>query len=153
MLAATLSVISWNLPPGLHRSKLWRRLRGAFPETWRKRRSEGQDQAELSWGTWTIQLGLLAAIATYATYTLEQAESALYWLIVVAPLVALARLPGSPRLGPAGIYAWGLVLMTSVTHAIFFGDDRYHLTVSPLLCMLAAGAFRARASVQARPTS
>jgi hypothetical protein len=25
---------------------------------------------------------------------------------------------------------------------VFFGDDRYHLAVSPVLCLLAAAAFR-----------
>jgi hypothetical protein len=32
--------------------------------------------------------------------------------------------------------------MTTVTHAVFFGDDRYHLTISPVLCILAAAALR-----------
>ena len=25
-----------------------------------------------------------------------------------------------------------------IVHAVFFGEDRYHLTVTPLLCLLAA---------------
>jgi hypothetical protein len=29
-----------------------------------------------------------------------------------------------------------------VTHAVFFGEDRYHMVVTPVLCILAAGAFR-----------
>jgi hypothetical protein len=31
---------------------------------------------------------------------------------------------------------------TIVTHAVFFGEDRYHVVVTPVLCMLAAGALR-----------
>ncbi len=32
--------------------------------------------------------------------------------------------------------------LTALTHVLFFGDDRYHLVVSPLLCLLAAAALR-----------
>lgn len=94
-----------------------------------------------------IQTGLLVTISGFAVWGLQQVESPLYWLIVVAPLLAFLPLPGAAELRPAGIYAWGLVLMTSVTHAVFFGDDRYHLTVSPVLCMLAAGALRRPANI------
>jgi hypothetical protein len=30
---------------------------------------------------------------------------------------------------------------TLVTHAVFFGEDRYHIVVVPMLCLLAAHAF------------
>jgi hypothetical protein len=33
-------------------------------------------------------------------------------------------------------------LTTVVTHAVFFGEDRYHVVVTPVLALLAAGAFR-----------
>ncbi len=92
-----------------------------------------------------VQSGLMLASIGFALYALSLPESPLYWLIVLSPLVAFLPLPGAPRLGPVGAYAWGAVLMTSVTHGIFFGDDRYHLTVSPLLCLLAAGALRSPA--------
>lgn len=94
---------------------------------------------------WFVQVGLLCAIALYAWWALEQDDSPLYWLIVVAPLVGLARLPGAPPTSRGFVYAWGVVLMTTFTHALFFGDDRYHLTISPILCLLAAGALRAPA--------
>jgi hypothetical protein len=35
------------------------------------------------------------------------------------------------------------VLITALTHVVFFGEDRYHLFLSPLLCILAAAALRA----------
>jgi 4-amino-4-deoxy-L-arabinose transferase-like glycosyltransferase len=95
-----------------------------------------------AWLNFGVQAGVLSSIAGYAIWALNQDDTPLYWLIVVAPLVALTRLPGSPRLSAGHVYVWGLVLMTSVTHAVFFGDDRYHLTISPLLCLLAAGALR-----------
>jgi hypothetical protein len=34
------------------------------------------------------------------------------------------------------------IAITTVTHVIFFGEDRYHLFLSPLLCVLAAAALR-----------
>lgn len=145
MLAATLSAVSLSLPPGKRWSD-WRTRLGAVVGL--KRRTPPAEPTRRTYGAWAVQVGLLMAIAGYVAYTLQQPESALYWLIVIAPLVALARLPGSPALGAAGIYAWGLVLMTTVTHAVFFGDDRYHLTVSPVLCMLAAGALRSPTAAQ-----
>lgn len=90
---------------------------------------------------WT-RTALLVVLFGFAIHAMRQPESPLFWIIVFAPLVALLPLPGAPAAPPALRYAWGVVLMTSVTHAVFFGDDRYHLTVSPLLCMLAAAALR-----------
>jgi hypothetical protein len=40
-------------------------------------------------------------------------------------------------------------LLTAITHVIFFGEDRYHLAVSPLLCLLAAAALRPSARAAA----
>lgn len=126
MFASALSVVALRFPSSTR--ALSRRAFGS-PALW-------------------IQGGLLLSILAFAYWCLQQPASPLFWLIVVAPLVALLPLPGAPPLPPAGIYAWGLVLMTSVTHAVFFGDDRYHLTVSPVLCMLAAAALRAPARVR-----
>jgi hypothetical protein len=36
----------------------------------------------------------------------------------------------------------GLLAVTCITHAVFFGDDRYHVMISPVLCLLAAAALR-----------
>jgi hypothetical protein len=89
-----------------------------------------------------LQLGLLGAIAGFAWWALGNAETPLFWLIVLAPLLAALRLPGAPPLAATGSFAMGLIFMTSVTHAVFFGDDRYHMTISPILCLLAAAALR-----------
>lgn len=91
---------------------------------------------------WLVQAALLVSLVGFVLIAVNQPESPLFWLIVLAPLIALLPLPGAPPISPGTVYAWGMVLMTSVTHAVFFGDDRYHLTVSPLLCMLAASALR-----------
>jgi 4-amino-4-deoxy-L-arabinose transferase-like glycosyltransferase len=36
------------------------------------------------------------------------------------------------------LQAWGLVASVFFTHAVFFGEDRYHIVASPVLCVLAA---------------
>jgi hypothetical protein len=66
----------------------------------------------------------------------------LFWLGVMIPVIGLLRLPGAPPLHPGLRYLLGLLAVTSLTHMIFFGDDRYHLAVSPVFCILAAAAFR-----------
>jgi hypothetical protein len=43
--------------------------------------------------------------------------------------------------------AWGLIITVFATHAIFFGEDRYHVVATPALCLLAAGLGRRVVSV------
>jgi hypothetical protein len=38
--------------------------------------------------------------------------------------------------------AWGLIATVFATHAVFFGEDRYHVVATPALCLLAAGLGR-----------
>jgi hypothetical protein len=61
---------------------------------------------------------------------------------VLIPVIGLVRLPGAPPINHGLRYLLGLLAVTSLTHMIFFGDDRYHLAVSPVFCILAAAAFR-----------
>ncbi|MEZ4220717.1 MAG: glycosyltransferase family 39 protein [Polyangiaceae bacterium] len=86
---------------------------------------------------------LLATWATLAAWAAFDIEHPFYLLPTLTPLVALLPLPGRPRHPHAVAYALGLLLVTSLTHAIFFGDDRYHVVATPLLCLLAAAAVRA----------
>ena len=83
-----------------------------------------------------LLLGLLAYIG-YA------ADSPTFWPLVVATaIVPWLPLPGAPP------WPWGLRLgvallgTTVLTHGVFFGEDRYHLVVTPVLCLMAAAAFR-----------
>jgi hypothetical protein len=100
-----------------------------------------------------VQIGLLVAIAMFATFAAARDEQPFYWLPVLLPLVAALPIPGRPKLGPAGRYLAGVLAATSVTHAIFFGEDRYHLVVVPVLCLFAAGALRAQREVNLEPRS
>jgi 4-amino-4-deoxy-L-arabinose transferase-like glycosyltransferase len=89
-----------------------------------------------------VQIGLMVAIAMYATFASAREEHAFYWLPALLPVIAMLPLPGRPSLGPAGRYLMGLLAGTTLTHIVFFGEDRYHLVITPVLCLLAAGALR-----------
>ena len=56
---------------------------------------------------------------------------------------------GRPAFPPALLLGVALLGTLPVTHAVFFGEDRYHIVVTPVLAMLAAGALRRAASTPA----
>jgi hypothetical protein len=100
------------------------------------------------WGSWRQhwpQAAVLVGLLLFVAVALTLPERPLYWVGVIIPVLGLLRLPGAPRLNPGLLYLFGLLAVTSVTHMIFFGDDRYHLAVSPVFCLLAAAAFRSPA--------
>ncbi len=99
-----------------------------------------------AWGP----IAILLALGLFTAYALSLPERPLFWIGTLIPLLALFRLPGSPALGAGLTYLLGLLSVTTLTHMIFFGDDRYHLTISPVLCVLAAAAFR-RAALSRHP--
>jgi hypothetical protein len=88
------------------------------------------------------QIGLLVLLTGLIFYGIADGQHPFHWLIVVAPVLAFVPIPGRPYLGALGRVGMGVVLVTALTHVIFFGEDRYHLFLSPLLCVLAAGALR-----------
>jgi 4-amino-4-deoxy-L-arabinose transferase-like glycosyltransferase len=90
-----------------------------------------------------VQATLLAGavLAGYAAFT---ADTPTFWPIVLGTCVlAWLPLPGRPRAPSALLLPVVLLATTALTHAIFFGDDRYHMVVTPALCLLAAAALRA----------
>jgi len=91
---------------------------------------------------WVVQTAALIAIFVLAAYAFAGDSHPFFWLAVLAPLIALVHLPGRPVQGPVGRYLLGLLAVTALTHAVFFGDDRYHIVVAPVLCILAAAALR-----------
>lgn len=113
--------------------------------------------ARFSWRSWREhwpQAAMVAAMVLYGVYALTLPERPLYWIGVSIPVLGLLRLPGSPPSSPGLTYLFGLLALTSLTHMVFFGDDRYHLAVSPVFCLLAAAAFRAPAAQrQAAPAT
>jgi 4-amino-4-deoxy-L-arabinose transferase-like glycosyltransferase len=91
-----------------------------------------------------VQIGVGVVIMMFATFAAAREDHAFYWLPTLLPLLAVLPLPGRPPLGAAGRYLLGLLAATTLTHAVFFGEDRYHLVVTPVLCLFAAGALRPR---------
>jgi 4-amino-4-deoxy-L-arabinose transferase-like glycosyltransferase len=68
----------------------------------------------------------------------------LWPLAVFAATVPWLPLPGRPEAPHALRLAVALLATTIGTHAVFFGEDRYHVVVTPVLAILAAGALRRR---------
>ena len=86
-------------------------------------------------------LALLAAGALLAV-AIGGDEPRFYPLVLFACALPWLPLPGRPPLPDAIKLLLGLLGTTAVTHAIFFGEDRYHVVVTPALCVLAAAALR-----------
>jgi len=91
-----------------------------------------------------VQIGVLVATMMFATFAATSDARPFFALPALLPLITLLPLPGRPNLGPAGRYLIGTLATTTIVHAVFFGEDRYHVVVTPLLCILAAGALRPR---------
>ena len=93
------------------------------------------------------QLGLGALVSSVALYAALSDTHPFYLLAVLAPLLAVLPVPGRPTQGAAGGYLLALLAVTALTHVVFFGEDRYHLVVTPVLCVLAAAALRGQGTV------
>jgi hypothetical protein len=93
-----------------------------------------------------LGLGLVALAALGAS-----SDDHVYWPIALAiPVVAALPLPGAPARGGVIAYAAWAIGSVCITHVIFFGEDRYHVVVTPLLALLAAAALRPPASGTSR---
>lgn len=92
-----------------------------------------------------VQAALLGALALGALVALS-ASSPVFWpIVLVTCALPWLPLPGRPPAHPALLMSVSLVATTALAHAIFFGEDRYHMVVTPVLCLLAAAALRAPA--------
>ena len=92
---------------------------------------------------------LLAALALLlVAFVAAATPSHPFWLVAVAiPSIAAVRFP---RLAGTQRFAAGAIASVALTHAVFFGEDRYHLVIIPFLALLASGAFADRSSAAAR---
>jgi len=89
-----------------------------------------------------VQGSLLGGLVLLLTYCFKSVEHPFYVPVAILPLLALLPLPGRPAPRPAYAVLMGLLFLTSLSHAVFFGEDRYHMVVAPVLCLLAASALR-----------
>jgi len=92
---------------------------------------------------------LLVLAAVLAAFALSSDQPSFWPLAVFAALVPWLRLPGGPARPPALMLPLALLGTTLATHAIFFGEDRYHVVVIPVLAILSAAALRRGASMRA----
>jgi hypothetical protein len=90
-----------------------------------------------------VQAALFAVLVTLVLWASFEPESKPFFVVAIAlPIVAMLPLPGRPPLGPALRFLLFTFAATAVTHAIFFGEDRYHVFVTPIVALLAAAALR-----------
>jgi 4-amino-4-deoxy-L-arabinose transferase-like glycosyltransferase len=138
-------------------------LREARPDDWPEaRRTFGRAVTTFAhrWLLFTAALGCVAFVrrgrsAAFQGATLGvllvllvvalNADAPTFWpLAVAASVLPWIPLPGSPPWPWALRLPVALLGTTVLTHVIFFGEDRYHVVVTPVLALLAAGAFRRR---------
>ena len=92
-------------------------------------------------GALLVVAGVLVALAFAA-------DTPVFWpLALFVAVVPWLPLPGRPAMPPALLLPVSLLATTLVTHAVFFGEDRYHMVVTPVLALLAAAALRGRGAV------
>ena len=103
--------------------------------------------------------GALLVVAVALVALAFHEDSPVFWPVAVfAAVVPWIPLPGRPEFRPAIQLAVFFLLTVIATHAVFFGEDRYHVVVTPVLAMLAAAAarppeFRGRRTVRgSRPS-
>ena len=89
-----------------------------------------------------LEAGLALVVIALGLRGLFADEHPAWPLAVIIPALALVPRPGAPRNGGVIGYLAFAVASVAVTHAVFFGEDRYHMVVTPMLCLLAAGALR-----------
>jgi hypothetical protein len=93
-------------------------------------------RAAAAQGVLLVMAGALVALAFTA-------DVPVFWpLGLFVAAVPWLPLPGRPAAPPALLLAVALLATTLVTHAVFFGEDRYHMVVTPVLALMAAAALR-----------
>jgi hypothetical protein len=92
-------------------------------------------------GAWAQGACLIALAAVAIAPNLGGVPT--FWpLVVCTCVVPWLPIPGRLPYAPALRLSLVLLGTTVLTHAVFFGEDRYHIVVSPVLCLLAAAALR-----------
>lgn len=84
----------------------------------------------------------LLAVLALAGVAVSSNAPHFYPLVIAGAILPWLPLPGRPPLPSALALGLVLVATTIVTHAVFFGEDRYHVVLTPIFCVLAAAAFR-----------
>ena len=98
-----------------------------------------------------LQMGLLVLTLLLAFRSVTNDLHQAWPLAVLLPVVAFLPLPGRPRNGGVIGYLAFAVGSVVLTHAVFFGEDRYHMVLTPALAILAACALRRPVSEEPTP--
>jgi hypothetical protein len=98
-----------------------------------------------------VQGALLAAVLAFAVYAASGNVHPFWILAAFMPVLGLVPLPGAPPASTVERFLLAYIFVTTLTHAVFFGDDRYHLVVTPALAILAALALRRLNARTSRP--
>jgi 4-amino-4-deoxy-L-arabinose transferase-like glycosyltransferase len=100
-----------------------------------------------------VQGAILAGLLLLVVFAVTPEVPTFWPLAVAATILPLlpAAVPGAPAWPWALRLPAALLATTVVTHVVFFGEDRYHVVVTPVLALLAAGAFR-RPALAPRPS-
>jgi 4-amino-4-deoxy-L-arabinose transferase-like glycosyltransferase len=93
-------------------------------------------------GRGAVWQGALALIWLGLVYAACVSDPTFWPLVLLACVVPWVPLPGAAQFPPALRLPVALLATTALTHAIFFGEDRYHIVVIPVFAMLAAAALR-----------
>ena len=86
------------------------------------------------------QTALVVALVLGCRSVIESNEHPYFWLILALCTVFWLPLPGRPERSRVLVFSVIFIALTALTHIAFFGEDRYHLVVTPLLCLCAAAA-------------
>ncbi len=88
------------------------------------------------------QVALLAGLALTGYLAFSAAEPTFWPFAVAAFALPFLPIPGRPEARSGFLLAAALLGTTALAHALFFGEDRYHVVASPALALLACGALR-----------
>jgi hypothetical protein len=98
---------------------------------------EAKSPLTLAW-----QMVPLIALLGFVGHAVLSEQPSLYWLALLMALLSALPWPGVAGRHEVERYLFATVGATALISVIFFGEDRYHMVVSPILCILAAAALR-----------
>lgn len=101
-----------------------------------------QRRATLVQGVLLAMVVALIADALFSNSPTLPGSVRVWPLALFVAIVPWLPLPGRPHFPPALLLPISLLATTVATHAVFFGEDRYHMVITPVLGLLVAAAFR-----------
>jgi len=97
--------------------------------------------------------GLVAVVSALLVYVAVTSPSPTFWPLAVAcATIPWLPLPGRASWPSALLLPVALLATTVFAHAVFFGEDRYHVVATPVFCILAAAGLRKPALARRRPS-